>query len=337
MNPSSPTQPSITEDQQKALDLITSSQRILLTGHVRPDGDCIGAQAALVSVLRHLGREVIVLNTDPPEESFDYLSERVDYRCWSEGDPVPEHDLTVLLDCSELSRCAGLGDVLAGLPTAKLIIDHHIHQGEAWWDAAFQDSACSATGLLVRRIARALGAPLDEQQALGVFTSMVTDTGWFKYSNTDVETLATAAELVEFGLEPHRLYQSIYQRRPLGLPADIAAVLGDCSYHADGRLAVVQLPLDDGGRPSEIESDEVLDILRSVRCVEVVLFLRQVDAATCKLSARSKNDFDVQVLASRFGGGGHAKAAGATLEGTLEDCKQRLVESVLGDLEGAGQ
>ncbi|MFT7679551.1 MAG: phosphoesterase RecJ-like protein [Planctomycetota bacterium] len=311
-------------DQQAALDLLTGAERVLLTGHQRPDGDCIGAQAALARVLEARGQQVQILNTDAPEPQFDYLSEHLDYAV-DDGGPVPEHDLLVLLDCSEISRTGVLEQRFTAAPSKKLVVDHHVLPDVAWWDAAFIDTSAAATGLLVRRIAKALDVELDPIARLGVFTSMVTDTGWFKYSNTDAEVFEAAAEMVAGGVELSTLYSSIYQRRPATHPGQVAKVLSRHSYHADGRIAAVSMPLATDGAAQDFDSEDVLDLLRSVERVEVVLFLRQVKPGVCKLSARSKTDYNVNALARKFGGGGHVKASGATIEGELEQVMARLV------------
>lgn len=323
--------PPLTVDQDRAIAALRGGSRFVLAGHVKPDGDCLGAQAALARVLAALGKEVWIYNPDPPEPQFEYLSREVRFRAWN-GDTLPAHDWTILLDISELSRCGPLEPALRAASSRKMVIDHHIHEGPVWWDESFVDVRAAATGLLVRRIARALGVELDRGAALGVFTSLVTDTGWFKYSNTDAETLATAAELVALGLEPAKLYGSIFQRQTAEMPHALSRSLARMQYHAGRRLAVVDLPRAGAGESDLVDSDLLLDILRSVEAVEVVLFLRETKDGVCKLSARSKTAFDVQKLAKRFGGGGHAKAAGATLLGTLADVRERLVAAALEDL-----
>ncbi len=307
--------------------MLERSQRVLLTGHVRPDGDCIGAQAALYQVLRNLGKTVTILNPDLPEAQFDYLAEACPYRRYP-GANVPDHDLTVLLDCSELSRCGELGEVLAVRPSKKLVVDHHIHDDPAWWDAAFRDFECAATGLLVWRIAKALDVRLDPIAAQGVFTSLVTDTGWFKYSNTDEETLLAASELVAMGVNPSALYSSIYQRKPPEEPQQLARALATLEYFAGGRLAVFELPLE-GGRASSLDGEDMLDLARAVEVVEVVLLFRELPEGKCKVSMRSKTSYDVNRLARRFDGGGHAKASGVTIEAGLADARARVVAAAL--------
>jgi phosphoesterase RecJ-like protein len=198
------------------------------------------------------------------------------------------------------------------------------------------DVTASATGLLVWRILRALGAPVDDVVARAVFTSLVTDTGWFRYSNTDAQTLALAAELIPLGADPAALFGTLFQRRPAEEPRALAAVLARTEYFAGGRLAVAVQPLGNGGAPGLDDGDPLLDILRAVERVEVVLYLRETEPGSCKLSARSKSAFDVNRLARRFGGGGHVKAAGATLLGALADARARVVGAALEMLEARG-
>jgi nanoRNase/pAp phosphatase (c-di-AMP/oligoRNAs hydrolase) len=237
--------------------------------------------------------------------------------------------VAVMLDYSELSRTGAMEAPLRAAESKKLVIDHHIHVGAAWWDERFVDVSAAATGLLVLRIAKLLGAPLDAVAAKGVFTSIVTDTGWFKYSNTDAETFSAAAEMVRHGVKPSEIFGAIYQRRSREHPPYVSRILSRLEYFADGKLAVVHQPLADSIDLDLVDSDEVLDILRSVKAVEVVLFLRELKDGTVKLSARSKTDYDVNALARGFGGGGHKKASGATIKGSLADVKRDVAAAAI--------
>ena len=316
--------------RQRALELLRSGERFVLTGHVRPDGDCIGAQAALTRVLEALGKTVFCMTPDPVQEQFDYLTDEVRFRVFR-GD-LPAHDVAVLLDFCELERTGPMAPVLRAADSRKLVIDHHVFEGEPWWDEAFVDPTAAATGLLVARIADQLGVALDPVAAAGVFTSIVTDTGWFKYSNTDAETFAVTAELVRAGVDPAAVYGAIYQRNGRDRPRGVARGLEHLRYHADGRLAVIAVPAARAGEADLADGDEVLDLVRAVGRVEVVLLLREQRQGAVRLSARSKGDFDVHALAGRFGGGGHRRASGATLEGPLEQARDLLVEAALEQL-----
>lgn len=334
--PMPPRATTIDAEQERALALLREGQRFLLVGHVRPDGDCLGGQGALARGLQQLGKQVTILNADAPEPAFDYLTRELPYGVYA-GGALPAHDVVALLDFNELSRTGPMAEPLARAPSRKLVIDHHPHSGAAWWDACFVDVSASATGLLVWRILRELGAPIDELVARAVFTSLVTDTGWFRYSNTDAETLALASELVTCGVDPSALHRQLFQRRPPGEPRALAAVLSRLEYHAGGRVAVVDQPLGNSGAPALDDGDPLLDLVRAVGSVEVVLYLRELERGSCKLSARSKTDFDVNRLARRFGGGGHVKAAGATIAGALPDVRARVVAAAVEMLEGGAR
>lgn len=323
--------PPLDPEQEHALGVLTSAQRIILTGHERPDGDCIGAQAALSRLLIALGKDVTILNPDPPEARFVALSRQVKYET-DEGAPVPPHDLLVLLDGSELSRTGALAGRFSRASSKKLVIDHHILPEERWWDACFHDMTASATGVLVARITEALGHELDEVAAMGVFTSIVTDTGWFKYSNTDAETLQLAGRLVARGVDVAGQYMDLNQRRPASHPVELGHLLSGTTYHAEGRIALMTLHLPLNGAVPEMDTDDALDVVRSVDGVEVVLFVREVRPGLTKLSARSKTTFDVAQLARTFGGGGHRKASGATFEEDVDIAAQRILAHALQQL-----
>ncbi|MEX1024279.1 MAG: bifunctional oligoribonuclease/PAP phosphatase NrnA [Planctomycetota bacterium] len=312
-----------TPAQRGALAALRSADRVLLTGHVRPDGDCLGSQAALARALELAGHTVRIVNSDLPEDRYDYLAR--DTRFEAFDGHLDEFDAIVLLDCHDLDRLDAMAPLVAASQAAKIVVDHHPHEGEAWWNEAFLDPSAAATGCLVWRLALALETPPDSIVDRGVFTALVSDTGWFKYSNTDHETLSIAAEVVGRGLDTAALYQRLHQQSPATEPRAIARFLDRLQYVANERIAVLDQPLTTNDETRVDAADVVLDIVRAVGSVEVVLYLRELEGGLCKLSARSKTDFDVNRLARQFGGGGHAKASGATIPGTLDEVRGRLV------------
>ncbi len=323
-------------ERARALALVREAHRFLLVGHVLPDGDCLGAQAALASALESLGKEVRIVNPDPVQPQLEYLARQRRFGVWRPGSALPAHEVAVLLDFCELERCGPLFAPLTAQASKKLVIDHHIFHGNAWWDAAYLDPGAAATGLLVARMTRELGGRLDEGGAAGVFTSIAADTGWFKYSNTDAEALAVAAEMVTLGVVPAAIYAALHQRSSLERPRAVARALAHLAYEAGGRLAVVGLPAAAPGEPDLDDGDEVLDLLRAVAVVEVVVLLRETRGGEVRLSARSKGAFDANALARAFGGGGHRKAAGATLAGPLQAARGRVVAQALERMGASG-
>jgi phosphoesterase RecJ-like protein len=328
--------PSMLVDPEKlrALDVLRTGRRFLLCGHQRPDGDVLGAQTALARVLQSQQKEVWIVNPDLPEPRYDYLARDCRFRAFA-GD-LPAHDVVVTLDFSELSRLGEMEAAVRASGARKLVVDHHLHEGDVWWDERFVDTSAAATGLLVRRIASALDIPLDAAAARGIYTCLVTDTGWFKYSNTDAETLRAAAEMVELGVVPSEVHAALVQRRSPSHPRFVASLLSGITYHEAGRVAIY-CEAADLPRDGEVDSDEVLDIVRSVEQVEIVLYLREMKAGSVKLSARSKTSFDVNRLARGLGGGGHRRAAGATIVGALGEVRARVLQATAAQLAEAGQ
>jgi len=318
----------LTPDQKHALDVLRAGESFMLVGHMRPDGDCIGAQGALARGLASLGKRVFIINPDQPGEEFQYVYEGCDFRVF-DGESLPAHGVTVILDFNELSRTGAMAEAIAATDSKKLVIDHHPFEGEPWWDASYVDISASATGVLAWRILKQLGVEPDAGSAASVFTSMVTDTGWFRYSNTDSETMQTAADTLKQGINPAQVYNAVYQQKPATEPAGIAALLNRIEFYGEDRLAVIAQPADCFSAKAGTDPDPVLDILRSVKTVEVVLFVRELGQGICKLSARSKTDYNVNALARQFGGGGHVKASGATIKGDLTEVKNRLVAAAL--------
>jgi phosphoesterase RecJ-like protein len=148
--------------------------------------------------------------------------------------------------------------------------------------------------------------------------------------------MALAAELVAGGIVPNEVHRALYERNEMGRPKVLSELLGGARYFADGRVALIEQRLSDSA-PPDFDGSLLIDILRSVATVEVVLYLRELQGGGCKLSARSKELVDVDRLARRFGGGGHARAAGATLEGDVATVADRLVDAAIRDLEAAGR
>jgi phosphoesterase RecJ-like protein len=327
-------------------EILRSARGVLVSGHVRPDGDCLGSQAALYHLLRALGKDVSVVNPDPLSPRYAFLGEETPFGAYdgarTEGG-VPPYDALVVCDVSTLERTGPLAPILRARAAPRLVIDHHVPDSRESWDATYIDEDAPATGLLVWRLARRLGVSLPLPALRGVFVAVVTDTGWFRYSNTTQEALAVAAELVEGGVDAAALYRHLFQQFPAEWPRGVATLLSSLRYRADGRLAVVsadRAALRAAGAPSFDEADEVLDLLRAVGTVEVVLVFREMADGRVKAALRSKGDFDVNRLARAHGGGGHKKAAGFDVPGPFADSVARVEEIVAREVDawkGAGR
>ena len=304
------------------LELLRTRQSFWLSGHENPDGDCIGSQIALYHLLRQLGKQVVILNPDPPAPSLDFVTQKTPFSAWSNGTAVPAAEVLVLLDCAWLTRLGPLTEVVRGKrPQVVAVLDHHVGSERGDGDVCYVDPIAPSTGTLVYRLYRALGQALPLVAAEGVFLSLVSDTGWFRYSNTTAEVLATAAAMVEGGVDSARMYDLIHRRNHPDCVPLLAQGLLRQERSLDGRYAfsVLDRSTMDHSKRVGFDSDGVMEPLRSVQGTEVVALFKELSSSLVKLSLRAVNDIDVQAIAAEFGGGGHKKAAGAQLRFPLSE------------------
>jgi phosphoesterase RecJ-like protein len=235
-----------------------------------------------------------------------------------------------LLDCSTLSRLGSLGKRLEKIKKPIAVIDHHVGSEDGDGTVNYVDSTAAATGALVRRLFSEFEVPLDSVAAEGVFLSLVSDTGWFRYSNTDAEVLTMAGELVTLGVDVGAIYDHLYRRNHPESASVLIAALQRNRFTCDGRLALVVLEKSIMERAVRIDfdTDSVLEPLRSLAGVEVVGLLKERFDGTLKLSLRARDDVDVQSICKVFGGGGHKKASGATLRIPLAEAEKAVVAEV---------
>lgn len=319
-------------------DFLRRTGRFLLTGHENPDGDCLGAQVALYHLLRALGKEVAIVNPDPLGKSHAFLQKHTPFGHARATEPLPAFDAAVLLDCSQLSRLGPLGPRLPQGGKTIAVIDHHVDSDHGDGTLCYVDPKAAATGALVRRLYRELGVPLGAAAAEGVFLSLVSDTGWFRYSNADAEVFQMAGELIAAGVDGSALYDQLYRRNH----PDCAALLADSLRRHElvcgGALAIACLDkqLMERAARADFDTDAVLDPLRSLEGVEVVALLKERFDGAVKVSLRARRDVDVQAIAAVFGGGGHKKAAGATLRVPLAEAANAVVAAVQAALPAGG-
>jgi phosphoesterase RecJ-like protein len=298
---------------QQAVELVRNSQRILLSGHLRADGDCLGAQSVLYHAFLALGKEPTLLLPDPPDERFEFLRAHTPWSEWQGS--LPEHDLLVVCDCNQLNRLGAMGEAVAASSVPRIAVDHHPIAEQGVWTALFHDVTAAASGLLALRLAEALGVQdLPPAAHEAAFIALMTDTGWLQHSNADEVAWRAAAKMVAGGVDTNKVFRAVYQREDEGMPRGLAAVLQTTEYHENAAVALAWASRDavtaGGGRFAD--TDRALDTLRAVGAVEAVAVLTEKPDGAVKVSFRSKTRLDVNAVARQIGGGGHARAAGAT-------------------------
>lgn len=309
--------------------LIAPGRRICLTTHVNADGDGLGSEVAMVHLLRALGATVTIANPTMTPARFGFLLGGIEDADRSQFavKELRRADVIIVLDIADLGRLGALGETVRerGVPVA--CIDHHVSPGTLPPGPRFVDPSAAATGELIYLLADALGWPISAAAAHALYVALITDTGGFRFSNTRPRTLRVAAALLELGVDPEQVYLDVYAGAPVGRPRLLAEVLQTLAVEEEIGLAWVTVP------PGAIERhgvdaddlDGVVEHARSIKGVRLALLFREMSGHRVKVSLRSVGDVDVAELARPFGGGGHAKAAGIALAGTMADVQETVL------------
>jgi phosphoesterase RecJ-like protein len=309
---------------------IQPGQRVCLTTHVNPDGDGLGSEVAAVELLRARGAECVITNPTPTPSRFGFLFESLDGadRTQEAIKELRRADLIVVLDISDLGRLGMLAETVRtrGVPVA--CIDHHVSDGAVLPDGPrYLDPTASATGELIYEIARANHWELSSTAARGLYVALLTDTGGFRFSNTRPRTLRIAADLLEQGLDPEQIYLDVYASAPEGRPRLIAEALQTLVVEPEHALAWVTIPpgaLERHGVSTD-DLDGVVEFARAIEGVRMALLFREASQGRIKVSLRSVGQVDVAAFAKQFGGGGHRKAAGLALPGSLAEVQATVL------------
>ena len=324
------------------IDILSRCRRVLVTTHVRPDGDALGSTAAMVLGMRAKGIDatVLLLSHLPSKYAFAYADLGVPHLDAEQGWPpsldLAAYDALLVIDTGTWSQLPGLKDRLATFAGPKLVVDHHKTQ-EDWATAKLVDTAAPAAGEIVAGLLAAWGVPLTPAIATALFLALVSDTGWFQFSSTRPATLRLAAELMEVGVDTDALQQRIYQNeRPQRLALHLR-VQQSMQLLADGRLAVMRATANDfadvGAVPADTEA--LINVPLQIRTVAVSCLLTEPgDGGPIRGSLRSKGALDCAAFAQRFGGGGHARAAGLKFTGSLAEAYDAVVPALIAALNG---
>jgi len=311
--------------------LRSSGPRLLVASHPSPDGDAIGSTVAALLALEQLklassgsASFVAAYNTDPVPRRYEFLrgAERITRE-------VPEglFDATLLVDCCDMRLFTG-----TPLPRDRLgtliVVDHHRTPCQ-FGDVVLQDPSAAAVGVLLYAIFRELGLELTDEISEALFCSIMSDTGSFRYQNTNCEAMRVAGDLLDRGIDPWRVASHIYEDRPRCELELLARVLGTLEVSQCGRaasLTVTSEMLGDTGCTPDVV-DGFINYARGVQGVEVAILFWPGPAGV-RVSLRSRGSVDVSRLAERFGGGGHRNAAGFRAQADLVTVRAEVFEEV---------
>lgn len=290
----------------QAFELIKKSSNIAIVSHINPDADTLGSSLGLFHALSFLDKQITLFNCSSIPASLSFLPGIELVTC-----EFPEGcDLVISLDCGDVRRL-GLKD-----GNYKILnIDHHA-SNQLYGDENLVDASAASAGSVVLGFLRGLDIHIGEKTALCLYAALASDTGFFEYDVTDERVFLDAAYLASHGANPAFVAKQLLQREPLSKIKLMSSILQTLELRAGGKMAfsyMTQEMMQKCGAKSD-EADGAVERARSIEGVEISFFAREEAGGKLRASLRSKDDTDVNALAAMFGGGGHIKAAGFTID-----------------------
>ncbi len=310
-------------------EVLRSNRRFIVISHMRPDGDAIGSTIAMGEALKQMGKEVILLNEDSVPDNLQFMKGCTEVRQTREGETF-EADVLISLDNGAWKR---LGDrsiaALADIPFV-LNIDHH-ETNDCYGNMCCIIPDKSSTGEILYHLFKTMNIPFNPCMRDSIYIAVSTDTGSFQYERTTPEVMEMAADLLRMGVDVHEINRQLYQELSWTKLQAQREVLNRMNLSEDGRIAWCALTnaCKKEGGITEDDTEGLIDILRSICGVVLAAFFEELPDGRIRISMRSKNqDISVNGVASKFGGGGHALAAGIRMRCSLEDAEQQVLTAL---------
>lgn len=316
---------------EQIIHYLKHSSHILLTTHINPDGDAIGSLTAMGILLDKLHKKTVLYNESsvPSVYSFLPLVNRVEQNIGSAN----IYDVAIVLDCGDLQRVGKACSIIERIPVV-INIDHH-SSNDGFGDAQLVDVNACATTEIVYRLFKKVGVPINQDAAASIYTGILTDTGSFCFSNTNETSFAIAKEMVKLGVEPCVIARHIYESNSFERMKLLGFALDSIEIFYNGTISMMTITRDmlvKSGASRE-DTTGIVNHAKSIRGVNTAILIQEIinnhsrkKSSRFHVSLRSNGAVDVAVIASSFGGGGHANAAGFTIEAKLPEIKSKIMD-----------
>jgi len=317
----------------KVIDIISNSSNILLTTHINPDGDGLGCEAAMYYFLKKLGKSPVIYNSSPLPPEYDFLNRNEIFNIYKESlkDSIFRNvDLIMVFDIGTPERLGCIGNHIQNYPIPTVCIDHHPNKHGHFKIEVVDTDAPSVTFMIYDFIKKANPDLMDYAIAEAIYVGLLTDTGSFRFENTTIEAMEVAIEMMKYGVKPGKMYRLIYENlRPIQAKL-LGYVLQTLHYELDGKIAWFSLTrVEIAKQGAKLEDvDGFTDFVRSIKNVEVSVMFLELEENKIKVNFRSKGKIVVNEIAHTYNGGGHPYAAGMTLQMSMKEA----IELVLNEL-----
>ena len=322
-----------TGDFAKAVKLINKSNNVLVTSHIRPDGDGCGSIRAICDALTGLGKKSQPLLLSPLASWYEFLFES---SVPILGDDITveqlsneNFDLVIIVDTNSYVQLPELDKWLKAYPLPKLVIDHHL-TGDGLGEVEIIDTSAAATGQIVYDLLQYANLPITAPMAEALFVAVSTDTGWFRFLNTDGRVFRNIAGLIDLGANPSEIYSKLYQNYSPARFKLLGKMLESLELELDGKIAFQHLMRADFDETGAIgrDTEEFINECQRIASVEAAALFVELKDGDFRCSLRSKGEIDVREIAQKFGGGGHKVASGVNLPGPLEKARELILSEM---------
>lgn len=303
---------------------IENANTILIETHETPDGDAIGSSLAMYLALKSIGKDVdVVIPTH--SRAYNFLPGADEIK--TEGRSI-KYDLGIALDCTDTKRLKGYEPFFEDAKTT-ICIDHH-GSNKMFADFNYVDPVAPACAQILIIVLKKLGIEIDKEIGTCILTGIITDTGGFKYDGVTTETFEFVAELLRKGVKVSDTYKRVLQTKTKANFLLTKKVIDRMEFLEDGKITFTYITKQDIEEVNAEEGDHegLVEIGRDVEGVEVSIFLREIEQGEYKASLRSKDYVNVSDICIMFAGGGHEKAAGCTMNMSLEEAKEKMIAKV---------
>lgn len=307
---------------QTVAEAICDAQRVVLAGHVNPDGDTLGSVLALTHLLRALGKDVVALSADGVPDIYRWMPGAE----WVQtGTDRRDFDLAIVCDAGALERVGSSVIPVIESATRVIDIDHHVADGP-FGDIRLLDSRAAATAELIFELALALD-PITKEMADCMMVGIITDTGSFRFPNTTPRTFQIAARLQRYGAQPSEIFELVYENKSFASLKLLGRALDNLQVSEDGRIswAVVTASDMESVNATDADTEGIVTHVCAVKTAMVGILFREIPGGKVRISLRAREGADVNKIANVFGGGGHKLAAGCSLMPPLDDVVKAVV------------
>jgi phosphoesterase RecJ-like protein len=306
-------------DWASLLEVLRGCGRVVLTSHVRPDCDALGSELGMLGILEAIGKDVRIVNAQSTPAGLKWIDPANRIESLQDGvkkDDLADRDLFLVLDTSAWAQLGAMGDVAKTMREKVLVVDHHVSEDDLS-DRWFKDTSAEATARIVYEIGLRLRVPLTERIATPLYAGLSTDTGGFRFPSTSGETFRVAARLVDAGASPPTVYRELFEQDSIARLHLVGRTLAGAQISHDGRVITSTVRQSDIKEAQALPADteDLVNLTLAVKGTELAVILIEQPDGRIKTSFRSRSHVDCNLLAARFGGGGHKAAAGAILSG----------------------